>query len=91
MIVRWSQEAAEDLRQIFDYIRNDRPESAERVINEIYVRARGLVDFPKRGRTGRVAGTCELALTRLPYIVIYRESPVLVEIAKILHGAQRWP
>jgi plasmid stabilization system protein ParE len=43
------------------------------------------------GRPGRVAGTRELALAPLPFIVVYRVREYRVEIARILHGAQRWP
>jgi plasmid stabilization system protein ParE len=43
------------------------------------------------GRPRRVAGTRELALAPLPFIVVYRVKEDRVEIARILHGAQRWP
>jgi toxin ParE1/3/4 len=40
-----------------------------------------------------VKGTRELALTPLPFIVVYRVEGALnaVEIVNVIHGAQRWP
>lgn len=44
--------------------------------------------FPFRGREGRVAGTRELLLTPLPYLVVYRVGSDTVEILAIFHQAQ---
>lgn len=30
-------------------------------------------------------------LTPLPYIIVYRVLEDAVEVARVLHGAQRWP
>jgi toxin ParE1/3/4 len=46
--------------------------------------------FPNQGRKGRVEGTRELPWTPLPLIVVYRVLEQAVEIANIIHGAQRW-
>jgi len=48
---------------------------------------------PNQGRQGRVTGTRELALTPLPFIVVYRVRELLdaIEIVNVIHGAQRWP
>jgi addiction module RelE/StbE family toxin len=91
MHLRWSPAAADDLFGIFEYIRQDNPSAAERVAKAIYQSASDLVTFPNRGRTGRVEGTRELPLPSLPFIVIYRVTSTEIEIARIIHGAQRWP
>src|ERR1035437_5602405 len=62
-----------------------------RTAREIYERAGALKTFPHRGRQGRVKGTRELPLPPLPFIVVYRTLSYAVEIANIIHGAQRWP
>jgi plasmid stabilization system protein ParE len=36
-------------------------------------------------------GTRELPLPPLPFVVVYRLRGEAVEIARVLHGAQRWP
>jgi len=50
-----------------------------------------LAEFPERGRPGRRAGTRELVFGGLPYLAAYRLKGDLVEILRILHGAQVWP
>jgi toxin ParE1/3/4 len=90
MQVRWSPEAADDLASIVEHIRKDSTTVARRVAKDIYERAGDLSIFPHRGRKGRVDGTRELPLTPLPFIVVYRVLTQAVEIANIIHGAQRW-
>ena len=93
MQIRWSPAAAADLEQLFDYIRTDNPGAAQRVAQTIYERAAGLGTYPYQGRRGRVAGTRELPLSPLPFIVVYRvlEHADAIEIVNVIHGAQRWP
>jgi len=91
MEVRWSPQAADDLAAIVDYIGRDDPAAAQRTAKEIYVRASALRTFPNRGRQGRVKGTRELPLPPLPFIVVYQVLTHAIEIAGIIHGAQRWP
>ena len=50
-----------------------------------------LSDVPDMGRTGRIAGTRELVIPRLPYVLVYRLTNGTVDILTILHTSQRWP
>jgi toxin ParE1/3/4 len=91
MKVRWSPEAFEDLERIGLRIEKDKPRAAREVLLRIY---RGIADlprFPERGRIGRVEGTRELTLPKLPYIVVYRIDRERVQIIHIHHAAQDWP
>ena len=90
MIVRWSPEAATDLAAIVDYIGKQNP-LAERIARSVYNDILSLSSFPNQGRQGRQAGTRELVLSPLPFIVVYRIKGDAVEIARVLHGSQRWP
>ncbi len=36
-------------------------------------------------------GTRELPLPPLPFLVVYRIRKNIVEIANVIHGAQKWP
>jgi toxin ParE1/3/4 len=91
MRIRWTQPAADDLTQICDYIEaHDTPATARRVALTIYESIGALVRFPRRGRPGRHRDTRELVITSLPYIAIYRIHDDVIEIARILHGAQDW-
>jgi addiction module RelE/StbE family toxin len=91
MNIRWSRTAAENLSRIFEYIRTDNPSAAERVVRTIYDSAGSLESFPYRARVGRVDGTRELVLPSLPFVIVYRVLEDAVEIATVIHSAQRWP
>jgi toxin ParE1/3/4 len=91
MEVRWSPEAVADFTAMIQYIRNDNPSTALRVARAIYDAVAQLNTFSNRGRPGRVNGTRELPLQRLPFVVVYRVRENAVEIVRLLHGAQRWP
>ena len=91
MQIRWSSGAAEDLSRIFEYIRPENQSAAQRIVRTIYEGAGSLEFFPYRGRVGRVEGTRELPLPSLPFVVVYRVLEYAVEIAAVIHGAQRWP
>jgi toxin ParE1/3/4 len=91
MTVRWSPEAAADFAAIVEYIRKQNPSAAERVANKIYDGVASLASFPRQGRVGRTKGTRELVFSPLPYVVVYRMEEEAVEVARVLHGSQRWP
>jgi len=92
MEVRWSPRAAEELSRIVEHVRKDSPETARQIAGTVYERAGALSEFPYRGRIGRVQGTRELPLPPLPFVVVYRVlGDHAVEIANVVHGAQRWP
>jgi toxin ParE1/3/4 len=91
MQIRWSPEAAADFTAMIQYIRQDNSAAALRVARTIYQSVAQLGRFPNRGRPGRVEGTRELPLHRLPFVVVYRVGESAIEIARLLHGAQRWP
>jgi toxin ParE1/3/4 len=86
-----SAAAAENLFRVFEYIRPDNPTAAERVVRTIYESAGSLESFPFRGRVGRVDGTRELVLPSLPFVIVYRVLEDAIEVAAVIHGAQRWP
>jgi toxin ParE1/3/4 len=91
MKIRWSPEAAADFAEIVEYIHQQNPSAAHRVAHVIYESVTSLESFSNRGRPGRVEGTRELVLSPLPFVLIYRVKGKAVEIARVLHGSQRWP
>lgn len=91
MEFRWTEKAASDLERIADYLFEHVPEKAEEIIHVLYSVPDSLLSFPFRGRPGRKSGTRELVLTPLPYVVIYRITGDVVQLLRILHGAQHWP
>jgi addiction module RelE/StbE family toxin len=91
MELRWTEAAAEDLEQITNYLFEKAPARAAEFVREIYRAPSALLNFPYRGRPGKKQGTRELVLSPLPYIVIYEITGDVIHIARILHGAQKWP
>jgi len=91
MIIRWSPEAAADFAAIVEYIQQQNPSAADRVARAIFENVTSLESFPDRGRQGRVKDTRELVLPQLPFIVVYRVKSDVAEVARVLHGSQRWP
>ena len=91
MQIRWSPAAAEDFVRIIEYVRQENPSAAQRIAKTIYESVGSLKSFPYKGRTGRVEGTRELPLPPHPFVVVYRVLTDIVEIANVVHGAQRWP
>jgi toxin ParE1/3/4 len=85
--VVFTQRAADDLRQIRDYIGLENPFAASRVAVELVSACDRLERFPERGRPGRVPGTREL-LSVWPYVIAYRIQGDNVEILHVWHGAQ---
>lgn len=90
--IRWTEPASRDLDDIFEYIGQDSTAAAIRVILELIERIEiALPDHPATGRAGRVLGTRELVIGKLPYIVAYRCREKDIEILRVLHTSRRWP
>ena len=47
--IRWTEEAVKRLRDIYDYISEDNPIAAQKVIEGIYEKTQLLEDFPEIG------------------------------------------
>ena len=90
MRIRWTVPAADDLESIKNYLQQHYPQFAEPTVRTIYQRIRSLKTTPNQGRPGQRTGTRELALTPLPYVVVYSLKAEAVEILHIHHGAQDW-
>lgn len=91
MIKIWSPAALDDLTSIHDFIAEDSPAAAQRVVETIYEYVEEQLSLPRTGRPGRVAGTYELVIPKLPYIVPYRLIDGQIEIARVYHTSRLWP
>ena len=92
MQIRWTDSALRDFTHICDYINlQSSGATARRVALSIHAEIDLLADFPEHGRTGRKPDTRELVFSGLPYLAIYRIHEDVIEILRILHGAQIWP
>jgi toxin ParE1/3/4 len=92
--VRWSRHALDDVKSQIAYIAADSPVAATRIADRIQATGAALGEMTT-GRPGRVSGTYEKLVTRLPYIIVYgvikqagRES---VSTLRVIHTARDWP
>lgn len=91
MKVRWTAPALRDLEAIGDYVAQDKPAAAARLVGRIVDRVDLLAAHPHIGRTGRVAGTRELIIPNTPFVVPYRARGDEIHVLAVFHGARRWP
>lgn len=91
MRVRWTRPALVDLAEIHDYIASDNPVAAKQVIRRIRQDANILNEHPAISRPGRVPGTRELVVGRLPYVIAYRIGARDLDIVAVIHTSRRWP
>ena len=88
MKVRYTLEAIGHIGAIYAYIEARNPEAARRVIARIRATAEQLGEFPHVGHYGLVAGTRELAVRGLPYIIVHELHVDEVVVIGVFHGAQ---
>lgn len=84
-------EAAQDLREIGDYIREDNPQAAIQTMRRILTKTETmLLQFPEAGRLSQRIHARELVVDK-NYVVLYRLKDNRVEILRILHVARKFP
>lgn len=91
MRVRWSRKALVNLDMAIEYITADNPTAAKGVPQRIWNAVQMLVSQPGMGRPGRVAGTRELVISGLPFILPYIEKDGAVIILRVMHTSMKWP
>jgi toxin ParE1/3/4 len=89
--VVWSEDARDDYFRILHHIADDDPDAAERVVRAIEKTGNALSAFAT-GHPGRVGGTYEKSVSRLPYIIAYAlsEDDAVVTILHVIHTARDW-
>lgn len=91
MTLKWTRRALRDMQHLHDYIADDNPAAARRMVARIREAASHLRRSPQMGKRGRVEDTRELVIAGTPCIVVYRLESEQVQIVAVIHGAQRWP
>ena len=92
MRLRWTKLASQDLDDTAEYIGQDCPVAAYRVVLELMERAESaLVAHPTAGRAGLLLCTRALVIGSLPYVIAYRVTERQIEILRALHTSRRWP
>ena len=86
--IRWTEEAVKWLRNIYDYISEDNPIAAQKVIEEIYEKTQLLESFPEIGYKYRDEPDGQVRILLYGhYRIAYLIKQDAVEILGIFHGS----
>ncbi|MFZ2995683.1 type II toxin-antitoxin system RelE/ParE family toxin [Sphingobium sp.] len=87
----WAQSAQADYLAILRYIAADDPDAAERVADAIQKTGEDLAAFAT-GHPGRIGGTYEKSVPRIPYVLAYSltDKDQTVAILRVIHAAREW-
>lgn len=93
--VVWSEDALREFSGLVAYIAQEDPQAASAIADRIDAAVHRLALMPA-GRKGRVSGTYEKSVTRLPYIIAYAlgdepKGHETLTVLRIIHGARNWP
>lgn len=81
--------ARADLTEIFDYISQDNPNAARRVLAELRGAMRKLAEMPEMGHYRRDLADEPLRFWPVySYLIIYRSEARPLQVVRILHGAR---
>lgn len=89
--VQWSDDALDDLERQVVHIAKDNPAAARRVAKRIRETGDALGEFAT-GHPGRVAGTYEKSVNRLPYIIAYalNDDDTVLTVLHVVHTSRNW-
>jgi addiction module RelE/StbE family toxin len=88
--VRWTPQAEQDRRDVWDYIVTHNPSAAARMDELFASAAAGLANFAHRGRIGKIPGTRELT-PHESYRLVYEIDGETVWVLALVHAARQWP
>jgi len=91
MRIRCTRKALGNLDTAVKYIAAESPGNAREVAQKILDSIQLLSGQPGMGWPGRVAGTRELVIPGLPFIVPYAENDGEIVILRIVHTSMKWP
>ena len=88
MKLRLTARAHRDLVNIAEFIEEDDPAAAARVVGRIEATLNLISEMPKLGRPSARTGTRESPVRGLPLLVVYRLAPGEIEILTIFHTSR---
>jgi toxin ParE1/3/4 len=89
--VLWSNDALDDLLEQIAHIAADNPGAAERVAGRLREVGTALGTYAT-GHPGRVSGTYEKSVARMPYVIAYAltDGDSAVSMLRVIHTARDW-
>ena len=89
MTVHWTGTAQDHLHAIYDYIAQDSPEYALRMVDRLTRRSRQIADAPFSGRRVPEYDMDQIReVVERPYRIIYHVKPHQVDVIAVLHGSR---
>jgi len=87
--IRWTEESAQWLQDIYEYISADNPDAAEKVISTIYEKAQVLIEHPEIGHkyqtvSGRQVRILLYGHYRITYLI---KNSGNIDIVGVFHGS----
>jgi plasmid stabilization system protein ParE len=87
--IRWTQQAADDLEAIAEFIAADSAHYAELFVIDVLRAVERLADFPRSGRMVPELGKASIREIILGnYRIVFRHRKNVVEILMVFHGAR---
>lgn len=90
MEIIWTKKASKNLDDLEQYITQDNPIAAAKIVLKVVRTVSLLKEHPGMGKPGRIIGTRELVISATPYIVPYRVKGHQIEILRVFHSAMQW-
>ncbi len=92
MNIRFNADARADIENLRRYLETRNPLAYQRIASRLDTVLTLLREFPLIGRSGRVEGTREMAVTSTPYLIVYHfPYDTEIDVLNILHGRQKYP
>jgi len=89
MRVHWTDNALKRLLDIYEYISQNSPLYAERMVDRLTKRSEQIASFPMSGRNVPEYPAEDIReLIEKPYRIIYRIKPDQIDVLAVVHGAQ---
>ena len=81
--------ARADLLEIFDYISQDNPDAAHRIVDELRAAMRRLAKMPEMGHSRQDLAREPLRFWPVySYLIIYRPEQRPLQVVRVLHGSR---
>lgn len=89
MNVHWTETAIKHLLGIYEYIAQDSPFYAERMVDRLTSRSEQIGAFPRSGRMVPEYSSVDIReVIEGPYRIIYRIKQEQIDVIAVVHGAR---
>lgn len=89
MTVHWTETAQQHLAAIHDYIAQDSPQYARRMVDRLTGRSRQIASFPLSGRIVPELQTPQIReVLEGSYRIIYHIKPDRIDVLAVLHASR---